>query len=265
MAVSVEDFANDLRIITPGEAVPAGQVAVLTRLLGAAEAIVAERSSGAPDSLKDSATLMIAGYLYDAPSAGSGGRFANAWRSSGASDILGAYLRRRALVLKGGTDSTASQATRGEPGETVIDVSGPPPGVRFFIFPFVANVVTFATLPGLNAQEIFDLGAGGNEIVADSLRAISVAAPVYCWQQKFAVFRTDGALHWAMVAIAHGDEAPSHFRLQSTLAPSDWDGRWRQATGQADAIGEAARLDVFWWPQVVRAFPETTVFEWPRS
>ena len=111
MAVSVADLAIDLRLLaTPpaaGEStsVPPGlataQVAILTRLLATAETLVAERAPGAPDPLKDAATLAIAAYMYDRPTAGAGSRYANAWSFSGASEILTAHVRRRARVIGG--------------------------------------------------------------------------------------------------------------------------------------------------------------------
>ena len=103
MAVSVGDLALDLRLIADAtEAVPDGQTAILTRQLGAADALITERTSGAPDALKDAAALAIAAYLYDRPTAGGGTRYASAWRNSGASEILSAYVRRRAVVIGGG-------------------------------------------------------------------------------------------------------------------------------------------------------------------
>ena len=109
MAVSVADLAVDLRLLaTPpaaGEStsVPPGlataQVAILNRLLAVAETLVAERAPSAPDPLADAATVALSAYLYDRPSAGAGTRFANAWANSGASELLSAYVRRRALVI----------------------------------------------------------------------------------------------------------------------------------------------------------------------
>ena len=100
MAVSVGDLALDLRLIaTATEAVPAGQTAILMRHLDAAAALVTERTSGAPDSLKDAAVIAVAAYLFDRPTASGGTRYASAWTNSGASDLLAAYIRRRAGVI----------------------------------------------------------------------------------------------------------------------------------------------------------------------
>ena len=119
MAVSVGDLALDLRIIAEGTAaVPAGQSEILTRLLAAAEAMVAERTSGAPVALADAAVLSIAAYLYDRPTAGGGSRYASAWRNSGASEILSAYILRRAVVIGAGAGDGPNQSG-GIPGPAV--------------------------------------------------------------------------------------------------------------------------------------------------
>ena len=100
MAVSVNDLALDLRLIsTETASLPAGQSAILTRHLAAAKALVSERTDGAPVALADQAVLAIASYFYDRPTAGGGTRFASAWRNSGASDVLGSYVRRRVGVI----------------------------------------------------------------------------------------------------------------------------------------------------------------------
>ena len=63
MAVNVADLALDLRLIADLSVdVPAGQVAILTRHLAAASALVSERTSGAPEALADQAVLAIASY-----------------------------------------------------------------------------------------------------------------------------------------------------------------------------------------------------------
>ena len=100
MAVTLADLALDLRIIaTPTDTLDAGQSAVLQRALAAAEALVAERAPTAPTALMDSATLAVAGYLYDRPSAHPGARFASAWVNSGAASMLASHVSRRARAL----------------------------------------------------------------------------------------------------------------------------------------------------------------------
>ena len=100
MAVSVADLAVDLRITTnPADTIEPGQIVILTRLLAVAETLVSERASSAPDTLKDSATIQIASYLYDKPTAGAAGRYANVFVNSGAASLLANYIRRRAKAI----------------------------------------------------------------------------------------------------------------------------------------------------------------------
>ena len=112
MAVFVSDIAVDLRLLAEPVSTPtsnlstleaaglhAAQVATLGRALATAETLVSERAPNAPVALADAATIAIAGYLYDRPTASGGTRFANAWANSGASTMLAAYVRRRARVL----------------------------------------------------------------------------------------------------------------------------------------------------------------------
>ena len=127
MPVTVADLAVDLRLLaTPpaageSQSVPPGlaaaQVAVLTRVLATAQTLVAERTPTAPALLCDQAILNIAGYLYDRPTASPGTRFANAWGNSGASELLAAYVRRRARIVGG----AAAAAATGTPGGAVLD------------------------------------------------------------------------------------------------------------------------------------------------
>ena len=103
MAVTVADIALDLRLIAaPFEAVPDGQALIIGRHLTTAESLVAERSAGAPEHLQDAATLAIAAYLYDKPSAPGGRQFAEAWSNSGAAALLSRYIRRQARAIGSG-------------------------------------------------------------------------------------------------------------------------------------------------------------------
>ena len=115
--VSLADLAVDLRVITnPEDTIEPGQIVILTRLLAVAEMLISERASSAPDTLKDSAVIQIASYLYDKPTAGAAGRYANAFVNSGAASLLANYIRRRAkaigpggAVSQNGTPSTPSE------------------------------------------------------------------------------------------------------------------------------------------------------------
>lgn len=93
MAVSVGDLAIALRIITSGE--PAEPVrSILTRLLGVADATVEKAAPDAPDSIKDQATIQMASYLFDMPTAARGTGHAAAFRNSGAQHLLFRWISR---------------------------------------------------------------------------------------------------------------------------------------------------------------------------
>ena len=138
-----------------------------------------------------------------------------------------------------------------------------PAGVRFFAPPLDIPDLTFATLPNMTGQEVFEAGRAA-EFTALVRRTVSVAAPVLCWSQAFTyqVPTTTPAFRILMVAIADGADAPSHFRINAAQGYAlDWAGRWTQATGQA--MDGTTTYDVFWWSPVVTTYPSTTVFEWP--
>ena len=57
---------------------------------------VDDPSRVAPADIKDEATIRVAGYLYDQPTAAEGDRFAFAFRSSGAAGLLSPWVSKRA-------------------------------------------------------------------------------------------------------------------------------------------------------------------------
>ena len=120
MAVSLADLAVDLRITTnPEDTIEPGQIVILTRLLAVAETLISERASSAPDTLKDSAVISLASYMYDRPSAGAAGRYANAFVNSGAASLLSNYVRRRAVAIGPGAEAVSQNGTPSTPSEGV--------------------------------------------------------------------------------------------------------------------------------------------------
>ena len=98
MAITLEGLAGALRL-GDGETAPAEPVrGILNRLLGVAEALVEVGAPDAPALVKDEATVRLAAYLYDAPTASSGDRYAAAWRNSGAESLVSRFVSRRAVV-----------------------------------------------------------------------------------------------------------------------------------------------------------------------
>ena len=71
-------------VIAPGEPLQS----MLTRFIDVAEAFLEIEAPGAPEAIRDEATVRMASYLYDMPTAGRGNQFANAWRSSGAASLI---------------------------------------------------------------------------------------------------------------------------------------------------------------------------------
>ena len=120
MAVTLADLAVDLRLITnPEDTIEPGQIVILTRLLAVAETLVSERAAGAPEALKDSAAILLASYLYDKPTAGQSGRYANSWVNSGAASLLSNYIRRRAKAIGPGAEAVSQNGTPSTPSEGV--------------------------------------------------------------------------------------------------------------------------------------------------
>ena len=99
MAVTVGDLALSLRLIgTPTDTIPAGPAAVLTRLLGVAEAhIDLLTTDDLPTDVADEATIRMASYLFTVP-AGAGRRdaYANAYVYSGAGSLISRWAPQRA-------------------------------------------------------------------------------------------------------------------------------------------------------------------------
>ena len=93
MAVTVADLTRALRAGTSAD-----EQAEVTRLLGVAQAVVTQYIRGAPcpDAIADEATVRVAAYLYDQPTAARNLSFANAGRNSGAWSLLAPHRIQRA-------------------------------------------------------------------------------------------------------------------------------------------------------------------------
>ena len=86
MVVTTTQLSAALRIGDGVEAPVEPLQSILSRYLGVAEAFLEIEAPGAPEAIKAEATVRFGGYLYDAPTAGRGDQFANAWKfESGAS------------------------------------------------------------------------------------------------------------------------------------------------------------------------------------
>ena len=96
MAVNLTALAAALRL-GDGQNAPTEPLSgILARLLGVSEAFVELQAGFAPAAVQDEAIVRMAAYLYDAPTAASGDRYAAAWRNSGAQSLVSRWVIRRA-------------------------------------------------------------------------------------------------------------------------------------------------------------------------
>ena len=109
MAVTVAQFAYAIQVSADGASLLPELSERLSRLLGTASATVDLLAPDAPDDVKDSAVISMAGYLYEQPPAGRLSSFANAFSNSGAGSLLFYW------TPKGFADSTGTIAVPGVP------------------------------------------------------------------------------------------------------------------------------------------------------
>ena len=92
MAVSVGNLAVSLRLVADStDTVDAGTAEMLTRLIGAGDALLATTAPDAPDAIKDQALIQFASYVYDQP-LGRRDAYAHAWGNSGAGALVMPWL-----------------------------------------------------------------------------------------------------------------------------------------------------------------------------
>ena len=111
---SVVDLAAALRLGDSTE-----ETAEVTRLLAYGTEAVVNYAPDAPDVVQNEAVRVLAGYLFDQPTAGRGMAYANAMRSSGAARMLFAYRVHR-LGLADAVE--AAQQAVGSTANPVVDV-----------------------------------------------------------------------------------------------------------------------------------------------
>ena len=117
MAVTLGQLATALRITTDAtETVPEPENGILVRIQAWATDEIVGRAPAAPDNAKDSALIVLAGYVFDRPISERGTAYANAWENSGASDMLRRYIQRRAFILDSDTPTTTTTVTPGGGG-----------------------------------------------------------------------------------------------------------------------------------------------------
>lgn len=180
---------------------------------------------------------------------------ANGLRESGASFLLDSFRAHNARIIGGsGTTTTRNTPAPGGGGT----MNGTSPTVRVALLAFRNPGAVFSDVAAMTAQELFDgatLASGASE------RAVSVAAPVECHQQRVTLAPT--GFQWLTVAVPEGTDTPSHFRLSDSVAPDNWGSRWRQASGMAASRG--TNYSVYWYPVVQTSWPATVTVEWPLA
>ena len=128
MVISVGQLAVELRLATdPASPPPEPLSGVLSRTLATATQLVGERvRTDTPQVLRDAATVAVASYVFDRPSASGGTRFSNAWANSGAEQMLSRWIDRRAAVIGGpdqgpyeAPDDAPDHATGGAPNPLI--------------------------------------------------------------------------------------------------------------------------------------------------
>ena len=120
VTLTVSQLAAALRLSDSAE-----ETAEATRLLGSAGAAVVKHAPGAPDAFHDEATIRLAGYWFDQPTAGRGAQFADGLRNSGARAILLPYRVHRAGSTAPVADETPAADALSLLGTEVVVVTAP--------------------------------------------------------------------------------------------------------------------------------------------
>ena len=101
VSITLGELANAVRR-SPTVAladVPAEYVAILTDYLSAATSMVERRAPLAPTDSQNRAVAQIVGYWFESPLAPAQRFGYNAWQHSGAAQILGPFIERRAQAI----------------------------------------------------------------------------------------------------------------------------------------------------------------------
>ena len=100
----------------------AEETAEATRLLAYATEAVTRHAPDAPDVVHNEATIRLAGYLFDVPTAPRGDGYADHVRNSGAGRVLLPYRVHRAGSTDGDSSASRVGLGRGKVGDEDVDV-----------------------------------------------------------------------------------------------------------------------------------------------
>ena len=97
VTLTIQQLGFDLRVITSSaDPIPLSFEGQLRRLLAAAKELIERRAPAAPDDTQNEAVVLWAGYRFDGPPSYRGQAYASAWLNSGAAELLGPWIDRRA-------------------------------------------------------------------------------------------------------------------------------------------------------------------------
>ena len=101
VTLTLGQLANQTRVSTTANEsdVPQYYRTILTPHLAAATSLVERRAPDAPDDAQNRAVVQIVGYWLEAPPAPAQRFGFNAWLHSGAAQILGPFIERRAQAI----------------------------------------------------------------------------------------------------------------------------------------------------------------------
>ena len=101
VTLTIGELANHLRFSVTHAAsdVPTEYVTILTDSLAAATELVEGRAPDAPEDSQNLAVARICAYWLQSPNSAPARFGYNAWQNSGAAQLLGAFITRRAEVV----------------------------------------------------------------------------------------------------------------------------------------------------------------------
>ena len=101
VTLTLGDLAAQVRVSATDDAsdIPSGYVEILVRDLAAATTMVEGRAPLASDDAHNKAVVQIVGYWLESPPAPAQRFGSNAWLHSGAAQVLGPFIERRAEAV----------------------------------------------------------------------------------------------------------------------------------------------------------------------
>lgn len=116
MALTVAQLAGALRL-GDGTTDPAAPfLAILTRHLAVGTAMAKKLAPNAPEDVRDEAVVRLAGYMYDAPTAGARSNYAHGWRNSGAASLVEPWVSASAVPIEAAAAEASSSSSPSGPG-----------------------------------------------------------------------------------------------------------------------------------------------------